>query len=446
MPLLYRRIIFIGFVLLFCILVPVVLIYATGHTINWSRFSLEKTGSILIDSEPAEATIFLNNKQLDNSWLNFLKKDEPLTTKAKIKNLAPGEYTIKLEKAGYWPWEEKFLLAPGEVANFSTIGLFSKMEPEIIYELNATRSELSPNGEKIVLLKKDLLSVIDLTNKIQEIALDNIPLTGEINWSSNNGKITLADLIIELDTKKIIDLSVEAKKAVTLTRWNNHEDMVYFVANNKILRYTISTKIITELSLNQQLKDLTIVDYLMRADQIYIITKQKSNQPKLFIGSMEGKLNSIDLPSGNYKLSQENSPKPVLINGENFYVLDEPLAIFSQPRLLEVSKNFKHGRWQDGSLTYSTGIELRRWDKEDSEYLLSRFGSTINSLAPINKKTAIIMAMQDDIRIYVNGRQPFTISLAPIKNSKLVTVSADAKMLYVYGEYNGKAGIFRLAL
>ncbi|MCX6792611.1 MAG: PEGA domain-containing protein [Candidatus Falkowbacteria bacterium] len=446
MNIVYRRIIFSFFVLLFCILVPVILIYATGNTINWSRLSLEKTGSILIDSEPNGATVFLNGEKLNSNFLEVFQGKTPLITKAKVNNLAPGEYTIRLEKNGYWPWEEKFRLSPGGVTNFGTIGLFSQAEPELVYSLDKAELVLSPNGEKIALLKNNLLTITDVNSgSNQELELNNLDTEAEINWASNNKKISIGNYIISLDKKTVSNLASDTKKNVSLLRWSDNESMVYFVSNKKILRYTESNKNISELALNSQLNNQDIVDYLIKGDQIYIIVSSR-NTKSLLIGSIEGQLTSLSLPTGNYKFKTDDSPKPVLIDENNIYVIDEPLALFSKPRLLEVSTHFKLGHWQDNSLTYASGLELRRWDKEGQEYLLTRFGSAINELWPVNKRNSIIVATPDDIRVYVNGSQPFAITLAPIKNTKLVVVSKDNKTLYVYGDYDGKTGIFKLAL
>jgi hypothetical protein len=447
MRLLYRRIIFFCFVLLFCILVPVILLYATGHTINWRRLSLEKTGSIIIDSTPSGATVFLNGQIVNNNFLEIFTEKTPLLTKAKINNLAPGEYTIRLEKDGYWPWEEKFQLAPDEVANFGKIGLFNQTSPKLVYELNQARAELSNDGGRIILLKNKLLNITDINNdNNQTIELSNLNTTAEINWSGNNKALAVGNYIINLDQGSNFDLAVETKKDVGLIRWSNSETMVYFVNNKKIWRYTIADKTLNELSLNAQLNGQNIIDYLIRGDQIYIIAKTKNNSFSLLLGSLEGQLTSLILPNGNYKFKTEASPKPVLSNDKTIYVIDEPLAMFAKPRLLQISNRFKLGHWQDNSLTYATALELRRWDKEGQEYLLTRFGSAINELWPVSKKNSIVVATPDDVQVYVNGQTPFAITLAKIKNSTLVTVSKDNKILYVYGEYEGKIGIFKLAL
>lgn len=446
MSLLYRRIIFSSFVLLFCIIVPVVLIYATGHTINWRRLSLEKTGSILIDSEPSEATVFLNGEITNETLLGILIKTTPIKTKAKINNLTPGEYTVRLEKEGYWSWEEKFNLAPDEVVNFGKIGLFSKSEPELIYELNQARAELSPDGKKIALFKNNILNITEIENNSNEIL--EIPLVKNetlLNWSNNNKKIILGNLLIDLDNKTNINLNETIGKQISLIRWSNNDDMVYFLNNKKLLRHTLSTKITTELAINSQIANQEIIDYLIQGDKIYLISQVKNNQ-HILIGSIEGKLTSLQLPIGNYKFGNQVSPQPVLINDKKIYLIDEPLAVFAQPRLLSISENFKIGHWQDNSLTYANGLELRRWDKEGQEYLLTRFGSTIQELWPINKKNSIIIGTPDDIRIYINGKQPFTINLADIKNSQLITASQDAKIIYVYGEYKNQTGLFRIKI
>ncbi len=446
MPLLYRRLIFALFVLLFLIIFPVILIYSTGHTVNWLRFSLEKTGSILIDSEPNSATIFLNNEMVNDKLFALFTDNKNLTTKAKIKNLQPGEYTIRLEKNGYWPWEEKFRLYPGEVKNFNTIKLFKKTIPTIIYETPADYLKLSPSSEKLALVKNKVLTIINLKNEAkQTIILPNIT-KGQINWANDDNKLTIDNLIINLETNEIIDLITQINKEATLLRWSNDATVVYFVSQNKILRYTPTTKTITDMPFNQQLSKTKITDYLIKGDKVYVITQTVNNAPVVFLGSIEAALKTLTLPNGTYYFFNEVGPKPAIYNNKDFYLLDEPLILFSQPRLIKVSDKFKIGHWTNNTLLYASALEIRRWHNENQEYLITRLGSSVNDLWLFNNLDAMIIATPDDIKLRINGQDPFIISLASIKNTKLLTMSKNNELIYVYGDYDQKIGLFKIEL
>lgn len=448
MSLLYRRIIFSFFVLLFCILVPVVLIYATGNTINWRRLSLEKTGSILVASEPTGATVFLNNKTIKDTLFGFLPRETNITTEAKINNLLPEEYTIRLEKEGYWPWEQRVNLAPEEAKNLNTIKLFKKTEPKLI--LAATgQAELANDGQKFAIFQDNNLTVFNTNNEINKKitlpAKQKITAT-KINWSNNDSKISLDNLIIDLDNEKVINLNQETKKDISLIRWGNNSDIAYFLSNQKIWRYTISSKTIMEVDLDNKINNQKIVDYIIRGDELYIIIKNQQDQETLLSGSLEGQLKSIQLPSGDFQFVLNQFSKPALTNNHELYIIDEPIPLFSQPRLIKATDNFRLGQTKNNSLIYTNTLELRRWDNETSEYLLTRFGSVINSLWPLQKTDSVIVATPNDIRLFINDLQSFTITLANIKNTSAVMVTSDDKTLYLFGTYNNQTGIFSLGL
>ena len=103
----FRDFLFIAFIVLFVFITFFVSVYAVGYSLNISwppRFDqvFQKTGMLILDSEPTGASIFLNGNKQRRSFLLDLGRNE-ITTPVKIKNLPPGEYTLRLEKEGYWP-------------------------------------------------------------------------------------------------------------------------------------------------------------------------------------------------------------------------------------------------------------------------------------------------------------------------------------------------------
>ena len=117
MSLKFRRFLYIFFILIFLIVVPLLSLYANGYKISISSvldgdFFIQKTGILIIDSSPKNANIYINGKSRQFIFKNLFKKDtDMITTPAKIKNLSAGEYIIKLEKDGYWPWEKRLRIS-----------------------------------------------------------------------------------------------------------------------------------------------------------------------------------------------------------------------------------------------------------------------------------------------------------------------------------------------
>ena len=90
MTLLYRRITYITFIIIFLILAPAAILYTQGFRYNFHYSRVQKTGIMIISSMPRRAQISLNGTVYD--------KD---TTPTKVENMLPGDYEITLTKEGY---------------------------------------------------------------------------------------------------------------------------------------------------------------------------------------------------------------------------------------------------------------------------------------------------------------------------------------------------------
>lgn len=96
-----RRIIGGVFVLLFLILAPVIIFYATGSRFGES-WSILQTGGLFVRSVPPGATVYINsklNKETGYFGRNIL-----------VKSLHPGEYVVSINKQGYNSWTKKVVV------------------------------------------------------------------------------------------------------------------------------------------------------------------------------------------------------------------------------------------------------------------------------------------------------------------------------------------------
>ena len=100
--------------LVFAVLAPLIVLYVRGITFNFQTRSFEATGIIAISSEPKTADIFLNGKLAKHG-------------SGDIKFLSPGEYQLELKNDGYYSWNKRFKVMPGEVtlaSAFNSVYLF----------------------------------------------------------------------------------------------------------------------------------------------------------------------------------------------------------------------------------------------------------------------------------------------------------------------------------
>lgn len=447
MALKYRRLIFAFFTLLFCFLVPVVLLYATGHTINWRRFSLEKTATILIDSEPSGAAIFLNGKPATSSLLDIFTPQAALT-QARIKDLAPGEYVIRLENYGYWPWEERIRLAPGEALNLGTVRLFSQNKPELIKAGIVDQSVASPQGSYLALLDKTTLTIINTDKgQIESIALPETLEADNLLWAPDESTLLIGSTLINLRDKSLQTIKDQQGAPLSLIHWDRLDSsLLYGLSGNKLFKHNLINGQNSSYEIAEIKSGELISDFQIYRDQTYLVILRPDGSEKLLAGTLGRSLEELDLPPGQYHFILENPDRPVLRNTHSNYVIDKPLPLFSKPRLLEISGRVATGRWLGNSIIYATPLELRRWDSENSDYILNRFGSPVTGLWPIDNGQTIVVSLNDDIRVYTQGRASFTISLAPIKGSSGLTVSKNQKAVYIYGSYQDQIGVFRLTL
>lgn len=446
MSLKYRRILFGFFVLLFILMVPLVLLYATGHTINWKRLSLEKTGSILVESDPAGAAIFINGEAIKQGTFNALTDKNTLTTPSRIKDLAPGEYSIRLESYGYWPWEERINLAPGEALNLGTIHLYNQSKPYLISSFDSANVKVSPNGLAIAIIENNKLSIFNTeTNKEDNFTLPKIiNNNAPIEWSGDSQRLIVDELIVDRN-KKTVETIKQA--GANNFRWNrDNSSLLYFLSNKKLFVKEIENN--QERQANIQLpKNIDLViDFNVYNNQVYLLAKDNEQNNYLVIGTFGSEMKKISLDKGSYTFIEENFYRPTFISGKKLYILDQPLPILDRQKIIQVSDRYIAGKNIDSSIIYTTPLELRRWDNENQEYLINRFGAPVNTFLPLTKTSAIVAALDNSLKLYIPGKNSITLNLISKISIQEITVDSEEKNIYLIGKYQEKSGLFKLPL
>ncbi|MDP3771007.1 MAG: hypothetical protein Q8R16_01770, partial [bacterium] len=95
MPLWIRRIIYLSFIALFLLVAPILALYSMGYRYHWGKHRIERTGLLVVDGEPRDAIVRIDGAVRAHGL------------PARIGGLGENEYTVRIERDGHIPREER---------------------------------------------------------------------------------------------------------------------------------------------------------------------------------------------------------------------------------------------------------------------------------------------------------------------------------------------------
>ena len=122
-----RRIVFYALVAVFFVAGPLVVFFSKGWRFDLEDFTLKKAGAIAVKTLPKDAKIYINNKEQKRKT-GFLNETE-------LFNLFPKNYSLKIAKEEFMPWENYIEVEEEKVAEEKNIILVpQKLEKEKVAE------------------------------------------------------------------------------------------------------------------------------------------------------------------------------------------------------------------------------------------------------------------------------------------------------------------------
>ena len=122
-----RRLLFYISSFLFLIISSLLVAYSLGFKLDFTNLSFRETGGIYLRSEPTDASISLDGKEIKNQS-GFLQSG------TLISNLKEDSYHLNLERDGYFNWEKNVSVKKSLVEVFDSIVLVSQKEPDKLSE------------------------------------------------------------------------------------------------------------------------------------------------------------------------------------------------------------------------------------------------------------------------------------------------------------------------
>jgi hypothetical protein len=141
-PPLHRRILPWLFFLIFLAVAPALLLYTAGYRYNPKKNQLERNGTLIIDSTPSGAIVFIDGENTGET--------SPVT----IQNVVPGWHKIGLQKPGFHPWEKTIEIRPEQVSFANDIWLWRESAPHLVLKGNFERASANPLQDTLALIER----------------------------------------------------------------------------------------------------------------------------------------------------------------------------------------------------------------------------------------------------------------------------------------------------
>lgn len=450
----FRDLLFNLFIILFIFGTITLSLYASGYKFNFS-FPLDfnrlliKTGIIALDSNPRNATIFINGKKEPSlSWRPW--KKTYLSTPAKIRNLVPGDYEIIIEKPGYWPFKTTLKVNSGLTTFYEDVSLFKSDNPTIKTisdeSINEEKISLSPNNrflyleksKKIInLIKKDEEREI-FTNQYKE--LDEKIKNQSGVWQKSN-ELLLGGIFLSPENKNK-DKNFVDIVGTSAYNWKFFADKLFY-QTEKALSFIDTNQNIAELVLQND----NIIDYLVEDNKLFLIT---SNNGRFLIQdySLENKsLNSeLNLPNDGDYVFQE-------IKNDFLSIYDQKNKSLYLIEKNEISKGYRTIKdvedwsWdKNGGIFFITNWELQYFDAKENRFqLLARLSDNLEKLLLNTEKDYLLLLSLNNVNVLDLKTNHLTTILIAEKITSPV-LDKEENLLYFWGEIKDQQGVYRISI
>lgn len=141
MTLNFRRFLFISFVIIFTLAGIVVIYYTKGYRIDFSNFSVTKTGGVYIEANVSGFQIELGGKIYQDQSGLFKKS-------TLISNVIPKKYVVAIKKDGYYDYEKNIEVLPSQVVRLFNVLLVPK-------EIRSSFSQENISGNSMAAVSGD---------------------------------------------------------------------------------------------------------------------------------------------------------------------------------------------------------------------------------------------------------------------------------------------------
>lgn len=407
----FRFFFFLFCVIAFLISAPLLLLYTMGWRYNWQRQQIEKVGVLILDAQPPETEL----------WLNDAKQSthRPL----RLADLQPNNYQIRATAMGYFPWQKTVEVKSQESLLFYDITLFKKFTT-LFSDCGGLRALALDNTKKELAFvdgRSLWLEPVESGGK-QTLLADGLPIDEPVTltWSPDNNQLLVSFGSLPQPRLWLISRNKTALELSSITKqarfenvfWGRDSGTLYAQTNDTLLEINTETK--TNRPLLQGIVSAAWLD-----NSLYL-TKNITGKSLVYkyqpLNILKPLQEIAALPFSSYSLHSIRHDLLTILdeNGKNIYLVD--LADKKQPLL---RLDGRAAVWGEGDkndyLYYHDGAEISLFDPGNKKTaLLLRYSGGVKKVLPLPDLPYFLFQLNQDLNIAElddrDTRQVFTLS------------------------------------
>lgn len=439
-----RRILRRTFIAAFFVIAPAIILSTAGYRYNFSRQRFERTGVMIVETRPEDATVSLGGK-IQRSL-----------TPSRLQKLSPGPYAVRIEKAGYRAWEKTVAVRSRETTFLNDISLFRDAVPTLHADVGTTTSAaFSRDGRHAAAVTATRsgaeLVIVDLRDGSEtrpyRAAADPADLS--LAWSRDGRRLIVRragdgpeHLLWDASAPdRMRDLSEASGLAVESAVWAQDADRLYVAAKGVL--YELDLAFSTAAPVGPALDAIVVA-----GDSAYGIVP---GSPATLVRHRlrDDALETVaELPSASFTPLAGMDRKIAYVStaGERLFVID---LASGRPEAFE--GRGRGGAWSaDGErFMYWNGLEVRIYDARDgSDALITRLSRPILQAAWHRPEwNALYAAGGDLFAVETSDRYGrVTVPLASFDDLRAFAASRNGAEAYAFGAYGGREGLWKLRL
>lgn len=439
-----RRLLSWTFILAFFLIAPAIILSTAGYRYNFTKHRIERTGVMVVESRPEGATVALNGERRRSG------------TPARLPNLTPGAYDVRVEKAGYHAWEKSVPVESRSTSFVNQIGLFRQMVPMLYSPTGSSvRSAFAPGMRYAASMTPapsgSELAIVDLRTGADILPYRSSyePEAFRLSWSRDGNWLLIAHpgkkpsflLWNAKEPETVLDLGDEVGLTFDQAFWAQDQIQLYGQAGGTLYGITPGAPVaIAEGPSIGQAVVTNATLYGIQAGEPATLVRRKLKD-KAFEPIAE-------LPSAAFQPlpSDDGRVAYVSSNGGDLFVID-PSG--EQPRAFEARGD--GGVWSADwtKLLYWNDLEVRIYDaRSGSDDLVTRLSGPIAQAAWHRPEWNALYAVNGSLfATEVSDRYGrLTVPLADFNAIESFAVDVAGDFAYVFGTKDGQSGLWRLRL
>lgn len=449
-----RKILFYFFIIAFFALSFFVIVYAQGYRIKLSFppqiNMLEKTGMLILKTEPSGARVFLDGEPVKSSVKNIFSSEENYNeTPSKIKSLSPKEYKVTLKMQGYHEWEHNINVYPGRITTVSDIDLFKDSLPLKIINHKFEEDAVSPDAQFAI--NPEEKTLFDLKTGERERILPNIATSSsknqEILWKKDGEKFLLNGFIIEAENpKNFKNINKNLSSDIKNIQWSEDGDLLYFTDNHSLKSLNLEN-MKTELIVNESYSN-----FLIKDGYIFGLSKRMNSDYQLKIRELNRPENLRTIPLPCSSLCEIFDFRNNLINIYDKKYESLYLIRFTPPVITvkETINNVKYFEWiNDTNLIYSNNFEIWNYNSENNKKTLyTRISEKISGITTHGQSGNVIYNTDNCVKILSPEKLDKTTitPLICLKNVSDIVRGGEGENIYFNAEVGRQSGYYKLKI